>query len=125
MSTHRRTWQRSEARAAASIGARRKPGSGSSGRSDETRSDSTSETIFLECKHYARHAAVTLWDSTWTLAKRERKTPLVCLSVKGRPGRWWLLHHRDVPALVAEWLSQQDAGAVDDVMRRVWRIKGL
>jgi hypothetical protein len=48
MSTHRRTWQMAEGRAAELFGSRRQAGSGSSGRDDVTCSDSTHPRLFIE-----------------------------------------------------------------------------
>jgi hypothetical protein len=104
--THRRTWQKREQSAAAIFGAQRNVGSGSQNRSDKSRSDSTHETLYIECKHAARHAVVTLWDDANTKAKKEKKIPVVCLSVKHRPGRWFLIKDEHL---------QQIAAAVDIV----------
>jgi hypothetical protein len=123
--THRRTWQKREQKAAAAIGAKRQPGSGSSGREDQTRSDSVHPRLYLECKLRAAHAVINLWDDTAAKAKREKKTPLVCLSVKGRPGRWWLLHHRDVKRLAIEWLAHQDKETLNDVCKELWKAQNL
>jgi hypothetical protein len=58
MSTHRRTWKRSEARAAVLFGARRQPGFGPAGRDDvDTRSDSPHPALFIETKRPSSHAA--------------------------------------------------------------------
>jgi hypothetical protein len=62
--TARRTWQRSEGRAAALFGCRRAVGSGSSGREDVTASDSTHSTLFVESKLRGRHTTRTLHDAT-------------------------------------------------------------
>ena len=99
---HRRTWQKSEQRAAADFGSLRNPGSGSQNRSDKTRSDSTHERLYLECKASARFAVITLWDDANAKAKREKKTPVVCLQVKNRPGRWYLIKDTDLQMVAEE-----------------------
>jgi len=48
MSTHRSTWKRREREAARLFGAERQPLSGSGGRADRTRSDSTHDRLFIE-----------------------------------------------------------------------------
>lgn len=97
--THRNTWKRRERKSAQAIGAERNIGSGSMGRADKSRSDSTHETIYLECKHRQRHAVVSLWDDAKTKAKKEGKTPIVSLTQHGRPGCWYLVKDADVEML--------------------------
>ena len=114
---HRRTWQRSEARAAADFGSLRNPGSGSQNRSDKTRSDSVHQKLYLECKASARHAVVTLWDDAAQKAKKEGKVPVVCLQVKNRPGRWYLIKDTDLQTVAAEQRAAKDnvnLGVIDD-----------
>jgi len=114
---HRRTWQKGEARAAADFGSLRNPGSGSQNRSDKTRSDSVHEKLYLECKASARHAVITLWDDAAKKAKKEKKTPVVCLQVKGRPGRWYLIKDTDLQTVAAEQRTAKDnpdLGVIDD-----------
>jgi hypothetical protein len=59
MATHRRTWKKAERRVADLSGAPCQPLSGSSGRDDMIRSDSTHTRIFDESKDRERHAART------------------------------------------------------------------
>ena len=118
MTTHRRTWQKSEGRAAAMFGCRRQIGSGSGGREDETRSDSTHPTLFIESKMRDKHATRTLHDATRLLAKREGKVPVVCLFDKGRPGFLACIHSDDMAVVLAEF-----AAALDDSGRD--RLEGL
>jgi hypothetical protein len=103
MSTHRRTWQRREADAAAIFGARRAVGSGSGGRPDLSRSDSTHSVLYLETKLRQRHAVVALLDAVRRLAKREGKVPVVVLATKQRPGVVLVLDANDLPAIAAEY----------------------
>jgi hypothetical protein len=67
----------------------------SGGNSKLTRSDTLHPDLFIECKQRKRFAAIRLWDETKCLAARENKTPVVCLSEKGRPGFWILIHNDD------------------------------
>ncbi|CAB5237982.1 hypothetical protein UFOVP142_57 [uncultured Caudovirales phage] len=110
---NRSTWKKREAKAAKAFGARRQVGSGSLGRSDRSRSDSTHEKLFLECKHSKRHAVITLWDKTHEYAKREGKTPVVVLSVMGRPGCWYLVKDTDLEAVAEERKSGTVGGKGD------------
>jgi hypothetical protein len=107
MSTHRRTWQRKEQRAAALFGSLRKVLSGSSGRDDETRSDSVHPRLFIESKLRPKTAARSLWEATRILARREGKVPVVMLFDKGKPGGLVIVHQDDLQAVAAE-LARQD-----------------
>ena len=52
--------------------------------------------LVVEHKHRIRHAVVSLWDKLSIEAKKENKTPVVTLSVKGRPGFWVMCHSSDL-----------------------------
>ena len=118
MTTHRRTWQKSEGRAADLFGCRRQIGSGSGGREDETRSDSTHPTLFIESKMRDKHATRTLHDATRVLARKEGKTPVLALFDKARPGFLLVIHADDLAVVLAEF-----AAAIDDEGRD--RLEGL
>ncbi len=105
--TARGTWKKCEQRAAAVFGARRQPMSGSSGREDVTRSDSTHPRLFIESKLRASHAARTLHDATKELARRESKIPILCLFDKSRPGFLVCIHSEDLPAVANELLAAE------------------
>ncbi len=107
--THRRTWQKREAGAAALFGARRAVLSGSGNRDDRSTSDSTHERLYLEVKSHAKSAAVSLLDATAAAAKREGKTPVVVLSTKRRPGFAVLCRAEDLPAIAREYQSAHEA----------------
>ena len=92
-----KTWKKFERRVARFFGTERNALSG--GNSKLTRSDSLHPKLFIECKQRKRFAAVRLWNDTKRLADKERKTPVVCLSEKGRPGFWILVHSDDLSAL--------------------------
>lgn len=99
---HRSTWKTGERKTARMFGAERQIGSGSLGRADRSTSDSTHERLYIECKHAKRHAVITLWDDANTKAKKEKKTPLVVLRVKGRPGSWFLIKDSDLERIADE-----------------------
>lgn len=92
-----KTWKALERRVARFFGAERNALSG--GNSKITRSDTLHPDLFIECKQRKRFAAVSLWDDTKRLASQENKTPVVCLSEKGRPGFWILVHSDDLTKL--------------------------
>jgi hypothetical protein len=102
MSTHRGTWKRREREAARLFGSERQPGSGSGGRQDQTRSDSTHPTLFIESKLRASSSTRTLWEKTAARAKREGKTPVVMLYAKGKPGALVVVHEMHLAAVAAE-----------------------
>lgn len=102
MATSRSSWKRRERRAARLFGAERQPCSGSSGRPDQTRSDSTSERLFIETKLRASSAVRTLWEKTAEFAKRECKTPVLVLYDKGKQGGLVICHERDLATVAAE-----------------------
>jgi hypothetical protein len=85
-----------------SVGAERQPGSGSAGRADQTRSDSTHDRLFVETKLRATSAVRTLWEKTAALAKRETKTPVLMLYAIGRPGALIVVHEMHLAAVAAE-----------------------
>ena len=92
-----KTWKAFERRVARFFGTERNALSG--GKSKLTRSDSLHPKLFVEAKQRKRFAVVRLWDATKRLADREQKTPVVCLSEKGRPGFWILVHSDDLKTL--------------------------
>ena len=119
--THRRTWQRSEGRAAALFGCRRQVSSGSSGRDDLTASDSTHPVLFIESKLRDRHAARTLHDSAKKRAMKERKTPVVVLFDKQRPGCLIVVHSDDLAVVLAEYaaaLPDEERDQLEGMMRQ-------
>jgi hypothetical protein len=78
------SWKVAERRIARRFGAERNPLSGiRSGHG--THSDSLHPKLYIETKHFARHALFPLLDDTRTKAKREGKTALVALCRKGTP----------------------------------------
>ena len=92
-----KTWKARERAVAKFFGAKgRTPLSG--GNSGHTRSDTLHNMLFIEHKHSVRHAITNLWDKTKKMALKEKKIPVVTLSVKGRKGFWVLIHSADLTA---------------------------
>ena len=102
MSTHRSTWKRRERDAARLFGAERQPGSGSCGRPDRSRSDSTHDKLYIETKLRASSSVRSLWEKTAALSRREGKTPLLMLYTKGRVGGLVVCHEMHLAAVAAE-----------------------
>ncbi len=117
--THRRTWQKAESRAAALFGSKRQPLSGSSGRDDETQSDSTHPTLFLETKLKAKTFVRALYDETKLKAKREAKLPVLCLYDKGRPGCLVCVHSDDLKRFAAIALADEQSREWPTVLAEV------
>jgi hypothetical protein len=102
VSTHRSTWKRREREAASLFGAKRQVLSGSSGREDKTCSDSTHPKLFIETKFRAVSPVRALWEKTRGLARVERKSPVLALYTKGKPGALLVVHEDDLRAVAAE-----------------------
>lgn len=103
MSTARGTWKAGERRVAAFFGTLRTSLSG--GNSKITRSDTMHKRLFIETKMRKAFSILTLWRETAELAKKEGKTPAVCIQEKGKRGFWILVHsdHLEEVALYAGW----------------------
>jgi len=101
--THKSTWKQREREAASLFGSKRQRCSGSSGRGDCSRSDSTHATLFIETKLRASHAAVALFEATRILARREGKIPVIALAQKGRPGVLLVIDPADLAAVAREY----------------------
>ena len=86
-------WKQRERNIAEYFHGKRNPLSGRN--SKHTAGDVIHDKLFIEVKTRAKHTAVTLWDKTKGLAKKESKTPVVCLCEKNRPGFWILVHSDD------------------------------
>lgn len=124
MSTARGTWKAFERRVATFFGCCRAVLSGSSGRDDATCSDSTHPTLFLECKLRERHTTRTLHDKTRELARKERKTPVLALADKSRPGFLLVVHSDDWRQVLVEWIASQDEtelAHIEGAIRQAWR----
>lgn len=116
--THRRTWQKREQNGAALFGARRQPGSGSQGNPNRSTSDSDHETLYIEMKTYARHAARTLWRDALLSARKEGKTAVLLLYEKHKPGALICVHEADMDLVAAEWLLAKQAREITIAIER-------
>ena len=97
-----KTWKQKERDAAAKFGCLRNVLSGSAGRDDRSRSDTTHEALFIECKYREVHAARTLWEKTKALAAKEKKTPVLALADKGKRGQLFVIHEDDLETVLGE-----------------------
>ena len=98
--TARRTWKKRESDVANFFQGQRTPLSG--GNSKVTRSDVIHDNLFIECKLKKKHTAISLWDATNVLAKKEGKTPVIALCEKERPGFWIMVHSNDLQKITEE-----------------------
>jgi hypothetical protein len=98
-------WKKRERSAAALFGAMRQPLSGSSGRGDQTRSDSTHDVLFIETKTRMKSFVRALWKETSVLANEENKTPVLVLYEKSKPGGLIVIHEDDFGRVVDEWVK--------------------
>jgi hypothetical protein len=102
MSTHRTSWKRRERNAASLFGAQRQVLSGSCGRGERGRSDTTHDQLFIESKLRASSSVRSLWEKTRELARREHKVPVLTLYSKGKHGALIVVHEDDLAAVAAE-----------------------
>jgi hypothetical protein len=102
VATHRSSWKRRECDAARIFGSRRKVLSGSSGRDDQTCSDSDHARLFIESKLRVSWSVRTLWEETRALAREEGKVPVLAPYTKSRPGALIVCHQDDLAAVAAE-----------------------
>ena len=122
-STSRRTWQLTESRLARFFGCERKVLSGSGGREDETCSDATHPSLFIEGKLRSVHTVRTLFDSTRKLASKEKKTPVLALFDKNRPGFLLVVHCDDLPVVLAEYaaaLPEEQRDRLEGLIRQAY-----
>lgn len=105
--TAKSTWKKRESQVASFFGARRNRLSGSSGRDDESASDSTHEKFFIETKLRVSHYARELWDSCKEKCKGKDagKVPVVVLASKNKPGFMVCVHSSDLEHFAKEYLS--------------------
>lgn len=96
----KKTWKSVERKIATYFGTRRTPLSG--GNSGHTRSDTLHPRLFVETKYRKVFSVLNLWREVKILAKKENKTPVVCLSEKGKPGFWLLIHSSNLLDIAKE-----------------------
>jgi|1_EtaG_2_1085319.scaffolds.fasta_scaffold17320_3 hypothetical protein len=114
---HKGTWKKIEREEAAKFGAKRNRLSGGSGRDDCSRSDSTSETIFLEVKaRKGGFATTNLWQDTQKLAKKEGKIPLVVLRELGLHKSWYLMEEKDMLKICTEYMKAKGINFIQEKM---------
>jgi hypothetical protein len=104
---HRGSWKRRERQAAHLFGCHRLIGSGASGEGDRSKSDSDHPRLYIETKHYARQAVRTLWRETALRALREKKTAVLVLYEKGKPGGLIVVHEDDLDAIIEERIASR------------------
>jgi hypothetical protein len=101
-----KAWKRAERQVGQFFGAHRTPLSGGNGRI--TRSDTLHPSLFIETKYFSTdrfNAVESLYNVTAEMAKREHKTPIVCLKRARKTGFLMVLREcdlLDVAMMVAE-----------------------
>jgi len=111
LSTARGTWKAVERRVATFFKTKRAYGSGSGGRPDISKSDTTHPTLYIEAKLRETHAARTLHDDVREKAKKEGKTPVLVMADKSRPGFLVCVHCDDL----AEFMRiMNEQGFIED-----------
>ena len=108
-----KTWKNVERRVAAFFGTLRNRCSGSSGRADETSSDSVHPTLFIETKHgdlsrFLSAEGRAMVEHGQAEAKREGKRFVGCLHPKGREGFWILIHSGDFLAAAKDVMARTE-----------------
>ena len=118
--TARRTWQldREPAGPRSSAASARSSRGRAAATDDNSCSDATHPKLFIEGKLRTVHTTRTLFDATRTLAKKEKKIPILGLFDKNRPGFLLVVHCDDLPVVLAEY-----AAALPDEQRD--RLEGL
>lgn len=98
----KKTWKAVERRVAKRFGTLRNRGSGSSGREDESCSDSKHETLYIETKYRQRTWVRTELDKAKEHAKKEEKTPVLIVADKGKRGFIVCVHVSDLKLVALE-----------------------
>lgn len=119
--TSRSAWKGRERAAAGLFGSQRNRCSGSSGRDDCSRSDSTHDRLFIETKLAASNATISLFDDTRKLAAAEGKIPVLLLSKKFRPGFLVTFASEDLDTLLVEYLAAKSPEAKESIEGAVRR----
>lgn len=114
MATHKNTWKNAERRVGALFGTLRQRLSGSSGRADESASDTKHASLFIEVKYRETHAVRTLFEATKSLAKKEGKTPVIALVDKGKPGFLICVHCDDMGEVYSHYVAANSAQEPND-----------
>ena len=106
-----KAWKKRERDVAQYFNGTRTPLSGGNGK--VTRADVIHDDLFIECKLRAKHSAVKLWDDTKILADKEKKTPVIALCEKNRPG-FWIMVHSDDFEIVSKELGDKNNNSKED-----------
>ena len=69
-------------------------------------SDWSNHFVYIESKVRASSAVRNLWEQTRDRARKERKTPVLMLFDKGKPGALIVVHQDDLAAALAELAAQ-------------------
>jgi len=108
-----KTWKAVERRVAAFFGTFRNRCSGSSGRLDESASDTVHETVFIEAKHgdparFFTVEARTLLADGPQKAIKEGKRFVACLHPKKEHGFWIVVRDKDFVAIAKEVMARTE-----------------
>lgn len=79
-----------------------------------THSDVVHDSLFIECKLRAKHTAIKLWDDTKVLADKEKKTPVIALCEKNRPGFWIMVHSDDFVEVSKELKNKINSNEIEN-----------
>jgi hypothetical protein len=109
VSTHRSTWKRRERDAARFFGAERQPLSGSGGGRRAPIRPTTGSTSNARCGR--RPPSGTSGSKPRDRARKERKTPVLTLFDKGKPGALIVVHQDDLAAVAVELAAQSPSDA--------------
>ena len=109
-----RTWKAVERRVAAFFGTLRNRCSGSSGRSDESASDSIHPTLYIETKHgdlarFLNAEGRAMVVEGVANAKREGKRFVAALHPKGGEGFWILVRSDDFLPVAKDAMARSEA----------------
>jgi hypothetical protein len=111
----KKTWKAVETRVAKKYGEKRQIGSGSLGRAERSRSDSTHETLYVETKYREWTAARTWYDDTRIKAKKEKKIPVLILVDKGRPGFLVVVEAKNLKAVADLYDPKPDIDSLGEI----------
>lgn len=103
-----KAWKAAERKVAKFFGTMRNALSGMA-KSSGTRADTVHDRLYIEVKHRKSHSAVTLWRDTRESARKERKTPVVVLCERSKPGFWVLVHSDDLQKVAGEVSEQKES----------------
>ena len=107
-----KAWKKRERDVAQYFNGTRTPLSGGNGK--VTRADVIHDDLFIECKLRAKHTAIKLWDDTKVLADKEKKTPVIALCEKNRPGFWIMVHSDDFVEVSKELKNKINSDEIEN-----------